>query len=265
LSDEPLDVVETRPKLGAASIIGEATKLYFRGFLFFFPVVLIAATAFEVAVYQFTYYLGESAIMGAVGMRNDLVLALINLWLEYPLQGLVVLPAIYLFREGRLRLGSSFAGILRSFIAVLALGLLGTALTMFGYFLLIVPGVIVSLALFPLVPVIQMEKRGLSAIERCFELTQNYRMPIFGLAILVGILVGGSTLLFSAIADPVYLWIDNQDPNDGLVETVFYSTVAAATYTIAGPIAFISAALTYLRLIDIKESGGEDQLLKIFE
>jgi len=66
------------------------------------------------------------------------------------------------------------------------------------------------------------------------------------------------------LAEPLYVWIDGLDINNGFLETIAYSTLVAATYTLAGPITFISAALTYLRLVEIKE-GGEDHLLQIFE
>lgn len=264
MSDDRPDIVEIRPGLNVASIIGDAAKLYFRGFLVFFPLVLIAATGFEIAIYELSIYLGGTDPAPATDVSNYIAFTLGTLWLDYFLQGLVVLPAIHLFQEGRMRLGASVAGILRSLIPVVSLGLLAAALTVFGYFLLVVPGIIVSLALFPLVPIIQMEKRGLSAIARSFDLTQNYRVAIFGLAILVGIISGGSAYLLGALAEPLYNWIDTFDSNDGFLETIAYSALVAATYTLVGPIPFISAALAYLRLVEIKE-GGEDQLVKVFE
>ena len=264
MSDEGLDIVEFRPSLNVAKIISDSIKLYFRGFLFFFPVILIAATGFEVAIYELTIFLGDTDSTSATDVTNYISVTLGTLWLDYFLQGLAVLPAIYLFREGHMRLGASVAGGLRSLIPVVVLSILAAALTIFGYLLLIIPGIIASLALFPLVPIIQVEKRGLSAIARSFELTQNYRTAIFGLTILVGILAGGSAYLLGALAEPLYVWIDGLDINNGFLETIAYSALVAATYTLAGPITFISAALTYLRLVEIKE-GGEDHLLQIFE
>jgi hypothetical protein len=90
-----------------------------------------------------------------------------------------------------------------------ALCLVTTLGIMGGFILLIIPGVILSMAWFVVVPAMVTERLGvMPSIKRSNHLTGNARGAIFGLCFVIGlagVVLGWLTqLLISAVGDPVF-------------------------------------------------------------
>jgi hypothetical protein len=89
------------------------------------------------------------------------------------------------------------------FWPALWLGLLAFAITMGGFFMLIIPGIMVGVwLLFGSFALVLEGKRGIRAVSRSREYTRGYWWPIFGRYLLLSIIiVGVSVVLHVIIAD----------------------------------------------------------------
>lgn len=117
--------------------------------------------------------------------------------------------------------------------AALAVAVIVTAATSIGFVLLIVPGVWLTLVLWVALPALVVERGGLRAIARSAELTRGFRLPIFGLAV---ILVAAQLVVGNVAG-----WIVSNTLPDGfpswcamqlvvVVMSGIYATAVAVTY-----------------------------------
>ncbi|MBO9557158.1 MAG: hypothetical protein J7515_01055 [Caulobacter sp.] len=102
--------------------------------------------------------------------------------------------------------GDRFFGSFQDYLAVIALGLVTTLGIMGGFVLLVIPGIILSLAWMVAVPAMVTERLGvMDAIRRSNKLTGERRGEIFGLCVaagLIGLLLSWlATLAFSAVGN----------------------------------------------------------------
>jgi hypothetical protein len=179
-------------------------------------------------------------------------------------EALVVLPAMYLFRDGQLRPLVSLRGTVVRAGSAVALSVVITIVIMSGFALILVPGIIISLMLFVAIPSLMVEGGGVKALARSLSLTRDYRTPLLGLAILVnliGLLLGW---LVSTATTPLFLQFEALPFPDFVSFPLMYSIATAASYSVIVPIGGISATLAFLRLKEIKEGGSAGDLLKIF-
>jgi len=122
-----------------------------------------------------------------------------------------------------------------------------------GLMLFIIPGVIVAVLLSMTIPVCSIEGLGaVNSLKRGLELTKGYRLPIFGLYLISGVLIGGVQLLFDESLDIVdsFIWYN-----------IFYTLLNAF------PLAFglVMTVVIYFKLRKIKENVILDHLVDVFE
>lgn len=133
------------------------------------------------------FFRWQSLLAGLVGAVTGLIL-----------QGTVIYGTVTDLSEGRVTLADCLSVGLRSFLALLAIGLLMGVAIFFGMILLIVPGVIMAIVWSVTVPVYVVEQREVFAsFGRSVDLTRGNRWRIFGLAVIyfvafivVGLVVG---------------------------------------------------------------------------
>lgn len=125
----------------------------------------------------------------------------------------IVTYGVFQHLTGRTVSFSDSLGIaLRRFFPILILTLIVTFLTGLGYLLLIIPGVILYLMFWVVVPVTVVEKGSLGhALKRSRELTSGYRGRIFFLMFLLGLLTG----LFSFVGGLLGVAILSGGPEAG--------------------------------------------------
>jgi hypothetical protein len=140
----------------------------------------------------------------------------------------------------------------RDWLALIALSVVTGLGCLLGSVLLVIPGVILSLAWFVVVPAMVTERLGVvEAIRRSNSLTGNARGAIFGLMVAVGL--GGFIvnwliqLLAGAVANPI-------------VQAI----VEPATQTVSGLINAILAVAIYHELRWSKEGSPSENLAAIF-
>lgn len=141
-------------------------------------------------------------------------------------------------------------------LPVLAASVLVTLLTMAGYMMLIIPGVIVSLALAITIPVIVVEGLGpIDAMKRSKELTDGNRASIFGLLIVVSIM----TSVFSWAVEFVGSIITGGD-TVSVVSSGFSLLGMGMTAALTGAV----YATLYAGLREAKEGTTADEIARVF-
>ncbi len=141
-------------------------------------------------------------------------------------------------------------------LPVLAASVMVTLLIMAGYLMLLIPGVIVSLALSVTIPVIVVEGLGpIAAMKRSVELTDGNRSAIFGLMIVVSIM----TSVFSWAVEFVGSIITGGD-TVSLVSSGFSLLGMGITAALGGAV----YATLYASLREIKEGTSVDEIARVF-
>jgi len=175
------------------------------------------------------------------------------------------LPAIHLYRDGKLQIFRSFQGLLLALLPVTALCVIVSILTMIGFVFPVVPGIVVSLMLFVAMPILLDERAGLRSIPRSMNLTRDYRWSLLGLSILISLITLIVRWLFALGLTPALLWIESLQINNDFLNRILNAFMIALSYALMIPIGGISVVISYARLKEIKEGGEASDLLKVFE
>jgi hypothetical protein len=143
-------------------------------------------------------------------------------------------------------------GGLRDCLALAALGLVTSLGILGGFILLVIPGIILSLAWMVAVPAMVTERLGvLDSIRRSNKLTGEQRGTIFGLSVavgLVGFVVGWLVqLIASAVANPIVNEI-----------------IDPAMQTLTGVVNALLAVAIYHELRRSKEGTSTERLAAVF-
>lgn len=134
-------------------------------------------------------------------------------------------------------------------VPVVALSLVTGLGVMAGFVLLIVPGIILSLAWYVAAPAMVAERLGVvAAIKRSNHLTGNARGAIFGLSLAIGLVA----MLFGWLTQLVSSAVDN---------AVFSAIATAAVQTLIGAIS-ASLALSVYEELRHSQEGTADQALE---
>lgn len=219
-----------QPKLSVGETLGEAFSIYRSQAGVLLPVAfwLFLSVAILEAL------IGESVAILAVAL---LTLALVFLY-----QGMVV-GLVRDVRDGRR--DNSISELLRSVLPVLmpliGAGLLTAVGIVFGFVLLVVPGVYLLTIWAVTAPVIVVERRGVfDALGRSRQLVRGNGWPVLGtflVAILIGLVV---TFALNAVGKGI---------SDGpILDVVFYALAS----TVTAPIEALVASVLYFRLLELK-------------
>jgi hypothetical protein len=179
-------------------------------------------------------------------------------------QGALVRPTVAFAEGGKAGPGESLAAALRVAIPLFLLALLGSIALLFGFLLLVVPGLMLYVMWSAAVPSLVVERLGpIEAFGRSRELTRGARWRVFGLLLtllvlywlfaaltgLVGV-AAGSTAEFGANA-----WAD-------LSATDMGPNLASSTLTAA--VGGVIHASLYVELRDWKDGPRTESLAEIF-
>lgn len=159
-----------------------------------------------------------------------------------------------------LRLGEYFGPALSAAIPIAILGLGAGILTVLGFILLIVPGLWVY-AVYSMMPAaVVIEKVGFGGLGRSAALTKDYRWPIVGAAILLGII--GAVVGFVAMFIVGLMLGATGFSGVGMVIGILVLALITAGGAALGS---ISVALIYARLREIKEGTSVRDIAAVFD
>lgn len=153
-------------------------------------------------------------------------------------------------------IGPALAAIVPIFVLSIVVGIASAI----GFALLIIPGLWVYAVFYAMTPAIVIEKAGFGALGRSVELTKEYRWPIVGTIIVIGIIGFLIQLVVGFIIGLISVAIGTQGV--GLfVVILMFSVLSAIIYGLGG----IVISLIYARLREIKEGVSVDQIASVFD
>jgi len=154
-------------------------------------------------------------------------------------------------------IGQSIGVGLKRLLPVLGVGILAGVCVLGGFFLLIIPGVILFCMLWVAVPVAVVEKPGvLASLKRSAELTSGYKGQIFMLLFVLGIIDVG----VGKILEKLFV---NESMTLG--ELKAYMVVVLLAGIVIASLQAVAAALGYHDLREVKEGVDVEELVKVFE
>lgn len=136
-------------------------------------------------------------------------------------------------------------------------------MTMVGYMLLVIPGIIISLILWVAIPVTIVEKGGVGyALQRSKDLTTGYRGRIFVVVFLLGLLSGGLSLIQTAITAGMM----STGPGSGGLSTALVSLPLQTVFTgLASALNSVVVTVGYYTLRHEVEGVAAEDLAAVFE
>jgi hypothetical protein len=207
----------------------------------------------------FRIYREHAGVLLPVAFWLFLIVAIVNGLTEGNLSlfwlGLVVSLAVGTLYQGMVvelvrdvqdgRLDSSIGDLMRSVLPVLGpligAGILAGIGIAAGFFLFIVPGLILLTMWAVIAPVIVVERRGVfDAFGRSRQLVKNQGWPVFGTVVVAFLIAFVAGIVFILVADSI--------ANGPIVRIVF----SALASTITAPIEALVASVLYFRLLAIK-------------
>lgn len=207
----------------------------------------------------FRIYREQAGVLLPVAFWLFLIVAIVNGVTEGNLSlfwlGLVVSLAVGTLYQGMVvelvrdvqdgRLDSSVGDLMRSVLPVLGpllgAGILAGIGIAAGFFLLVVPGLILLTMWAVIAPVIVVEHRGVfDAFGRSRQLVKDQGWPVFGTVIVAFLIAIVASLVLVAIADSLA---------DGPLLRIVFSALAS---TVTAPIEALVASVLYFRLLAIK-------------
>lgn len=215
------------------ALLQEALEVYRQHFSVLYPLALICGLVQAIVAQAFgPVEIGESNTTALIGTFVGLLPMLVFLAFS-----------VELLRDVRAKqdvrpTGELIRQVLPILLPLLSLSLLAAIGTVIGFFLLIVPGLILVTIWAVVVPVFVVERPPLLAsFGRSRELVRGYGPPVFG-TVLLTVLIG----LLGAIVGGI-LAIDPTSPVGSIVQLVIVSLVTPAT-------TLLLAGL-YFRLVDL--------------
>ncbi len=209
---------------------------------------------------------GQSSLLtGADDALSSFLIAavgwVLNLVGMYVLQGMVVKAAVNGFNGKSTSFGDAFDVGVRMFLPLLGLAIVAGIGILIGFFLLIVPGVILCVLWSVAAPAVVVEKRGVfESLQRSRDLTRGHRWPVFGLLVIYAVLswIIGAVLTGLGMATggsildgAPNLWVD--------------LIAGPAVSVLSGVVASAGVAALYYELRTAKEGAGAEILASVFD
>lgn len=252
-----------KPPLGVGQILSETFSLLFGN------IVAVAFAAFVpilISIVIGGMLLGFDVALGAT--EPDFVTGniwpafAINILVSLAIYGVVTAIIVQLAYDAKAGRGTNFAGYASAAVSTLVPNVLQTlaisVMAGFGMILLIVPGLWIYGVFAVTVPALVIERLGFGAMSRSAELTKEYRWPVIGTIVVVGIAASVINLIPAFIVG----WLIT---SFGTGFTIVAVLLSAVLYTFTYGLISISLALIYARLREIKEGVGVESLASVFE
>lgn len=257
----------TAPKtpLGVGSLVSNSFSILFSNIV---AVMIVAFIPSFIGLLLSVLMNGASATLGLAvgnpfGTGSGLTVVL-GIIVQLAIQGLTIALLVQLAYDAKLGRpvtpGAYISPALKSIVPIVVLSLVIGILAGIGLMLLIIPGLLVYAVYCVTTPAIMIERVGFGGMTRSASLTRDYRWPIVGVLILLGLCTFGLTLVTSFLVTALVPAIGLNVVGFG-IGLLLSALMAGFTYGLSG----IGAALIYARLRDIKEGVSVDKLAAVFD
>jgi len=251
--------------LGVGSIISESFSILFKNIvtvmiLGFFPTLLTLVIGGLLMGWGVALG-GAEPDFTAEGVGFGFVVAII---LQVGIYGMIIALLVQMAYNAKLgrpqEIGRYFGPALRSAFPIVILTTVAGLLTGIGAVFLVIPGLWIYAVFSVIVPAIVIERAGFGAMGRSAKLTKEYRWPVLGTLLLIGIV----TAILSAVVAFVFSAV-SAIVGGGAFGIAVSVIVNAALYAVSYGLSGIAVSLIYARLREIKEGVGVDALADVFD
>ena len=226
--------------------------------VFFGAAVLLVGVPGAIQAYGQTQMVLVQNASSLAFVSLGFILYLLGLFI---LQGMIVKAAVNGFAGRSTSFGDAFGVGLRQFLPLVGLAIVAGIATAFGYLLLIVPGVLLSIIWSVAAPAVVVEKRGIfESLQRSRDLTRGYRGQVFGLLVIyvvfswiiaiaitgIGVATGGTVA-------------------DGSAIMIVNLITGPLVNVLSGVVASAGVASLYYELRTAKEGASGDDLASVFD
>ncbi|GHB44379.1 hypothetical protein GCM10007094_37110 [Pseudovibrio japonicus] len=245
--------------LGVGAIIGESFSIFLKHLI---PVALMALVPSLLSLLASGALIGVDVTLGAAEPEFNAsfgfgawAMATVLQMSFYSLTTALLVQLAYDAKLGRtIQLGRYVAPAIRAAVPITVLSLIAGVLMGVASIALIIPGLWVYAVFSMIAPAVVIERVGFGGLGRSANLTKDYRWPILGALILIGIVV----VIFNFIAGfAAELTADSGQ------------FVAALAYliptTLGAGLSGVCIALIYARLREIKEGVSVDEIALVFD
>jgi len=251
--------------LGVGNIVSESFSILFRNFfkvmiLAFVPTLIGLIISGVLIGWGMTIgYSSPQALTGFSGVRFT-----ISTVAQIAVYGITIALLVQLAYDAKLNrplsIGRYFSPAIRAAFPILVLMTVASLLVGLAMIALVIPGLWVYAVFSVLVPAVVIDRAGFGALSRSANLTKEYRWPVLGAIILVGIctvLLNFVAMFLAGIVAPIL--------GGGIIGIFVSAILLAALNGVAYGLSGISVALIYARLRAIKEGVSVDDLASVFE
>lgn len=275
MADMTADYAGEGESLGVGKIIGDTFSIFFKrivqiislGFIITFASLVLSGA---IVGFDMVGGAGPTAdpFAGPAMTATGVVGMFLMFLLQFAAYGLLIGAMVLLAYDAKLgrraRTGTYIKAALGNIIPISVLTIIVSIIATIGFFLLVIPGLWIYAMLSVFVPAIVIEKAGFKALGRSRSLTKNYRWPIVGLMIVLGLIMIVLSLgLILVIAVPLGLVFASGGEGfmGNLASIITQSLASGISYGLAA----IPIALIYARLREIKEGVSVDSMADVFK
>jgi|ERR1700722_1312810 len=204
---------------------------------------------------------GASAQLMAMSAAGGGVAALVGAIASFILQAAVVYGTIADLNGRRAAFSECLSTGLRSWFWIFLLAIVVGIAEVFGFLLLIVPGVMMAVAWVVAVPALVVERTGVfGAMSRSAELTRGHRWPIFGLLVIYIIAAGIVSTVVSAVVGAAATSV-TPGATPAALQLIAQPLVSVITELISSA----GVASIYFELRSTREGIGPEALAAVFD
>jgi hypothetical protein len=154
--------------------------------------------------------------------------------------------------------GQVFKRTLKNIVKIVVAGIITTIITILAFFLLVIPGIYVAVAItFVNVIIIVEDGPVFGSISRSFSLIKGKWWSTFGLIFVMGLVAG---IMQFAFAIPTYINVFTKTLHHNLFAfdagTIISYAIASIGTTLLYPLVFIAIAFQYFNMVERHESRG---------
>ena len=254
----------TKTPLGVGGLVSNSFSILFRNIV---AVMIVAFIPSLLALLISVAMNGASATLGlaiADPFAGGGATFVVGLIIQFAIQGLIVALLVQLAYDAKLGRpitpGTYLSPAIKAIVPIMVLSIIIAILAGIGFMLLIIPGLYVYAVYCATTPAIMIERSGFSAMSRSAELTRDYRWPIVGALILLGICTFALSIVMTFVVTAIVPVIGLNAAGFG-VGILLMALMSGLTAGLSA----IGAALIYARLRDIKEGVSVDELAAVFD
>lgn len=249
--------------LGFGQIISESFSLLFGNIVAvavaaFIPILIALSVSGGLMGFDIMFGTAEPDVL-AEGLGGIMVVTTLISLAIYGIVTAIIVQLAYDAKAGR---GTSFGRYASTAVQTLVpnviLTLAISIMAGFGMIALIIPGLWIYGVFAVTIPVLVIERLGFGSMGRSAELTKEYRWPVIGTIIVIGIAAGVLNLIPTFIVQFVLGSL-------GGGAVAFVVVLSALLQTLSYGLMSIGLALIYARLREIKDGVGVEDLVSVFE